>query len=72
MPRDAVHMGGMPRSLIALLVGTLGFLVYVGVVVALADFVLALPWFVQAAYFIVAGIAWVWPARRLMFWAARA
>ncbi|MGG5817551.1 DUF2842 domain-containing protein [Falsiroseomonas sp. HW251] len=62
----------MPRSLIALLVGTLGFLLYVGAVVALADVVLGLPWFVEVAYFTLAGIAWVWPARALMFWAARA
>jgi hypothetical protein len=64
-------MRGMPRSLIALLVGTLGFLLYVGAVVALADAVLTLPWFVQVPYFLVAGLAWVWPARALMFWAAK-
>jgi hypothetical protein len=62
----------MPRPLLALIVGLLGFLLYVGIVVALADRVLHLHWLVQLAYFTVAGIAWVWPARALMFWAARA
>ncbi|WP_270936864.1 DUF2842 domain-containing protein [Falsiroseomonas oryzae] len=62
----------MPRPIIALLAGVLGFLAYVAVVVAIADWVLHLHWIVQLAYFVVAGIAWVPPARALMFWAARA
>jgi hypothetical protein len=62
----------MARPVLALLIGLLGFLLYVGAVVALADWVLHLHWLVQLAYFLVAGIAWVWPARKLMFWAARA
>ena len=61
----------MPRPLIAAFAEISGFLVYVGAVVALADPVLQLHWLVQLAYFLVAGIAWVWPARALMFWAAR-
>lgn len=61
----------MSRSTLALLGGLLGFLLYVMAVVALADHVLKLHWLVQLAYFIVAGIAWAWPAKWLMFWAAR-
>lgn len=61
----------MPRPLVALIAGLLGFLLYVGAVVALADPVLHLHWVVQLVYFAVAGVAWVWPARALMFWAAR-
>ena len=63
--------GHMPRVAVALLIGLLGFLLYVGAVVALADHVLELHWTVQTAYFILAGVAWVWPAQRLMYWAAR-
>ena len=63
--------GGMSRVAIAVLVGLLGFLLYVGAVVALADRVLGLHWIVQTLYFIAAGIAWAWPAQRLMYWAAR-
>jgi len=61
----------MSRPLIALVAGLLGFLFYVGLVVALADHVLDLHWAAQLLYFIVAGVAWAWPARALMFWAAR-
>lgn len=65
------HLGGMnARAVLALAVFLLGFLLYVGVVVALADHVLALHWAVQAAYFVAAGILWVFPTRRLMIWAA--
>jgi hypothetical protein len=59
------------RTLLAALAGLLGFLLYVGVVVALADHVLALHWLVQLLYFVVAGIAWTIPARWLMVWAVR-
>jgi uncharacterized protein DUF2842 len=62
---------GMSRTAIAVLVGLLGFLLYVGAVVALADHVVGLHWVVQTAYFILAGVAWAWPASRLMYWAAR-
>jgi Protein of unknown function (DUF2842) len=61
----------MSRTAIAVPLGLLGFLLYVGAVVALADHVLALHWLVQVLYFILAGVAWAWPAQRLMYWAAR-
>lgn len=61
----------MSRTLIAALVFLAGFTAYVAVVVTLADHVLVLHWVAQAAYFLVAGVAWAWPARALMFWAAR-
>lgn len=61
----------MSRTAIAVPLGLLGFLLYVGAVVALADHVLAMHWTVQAVYFVVAGVAWAWPAQRLMYWAAR-
>ena len=65
------QMTRMSRPAIALLVGLAGFVVYVLVVVALADHVLPHHWVVQLLYFTVAGVAWVWPARALMFWGAR-
>ncbi|WP_216839094.1 DUF2842 domain-containing protein [Falsiroseomonas tokyonensis] len=61
----------MSRITLALIGGLLGFVLYVMVVVALADHVLGLHWLVQFAYFTLAGIAWAWPAKALMFWAAR-
>lgn len=63
--------GGMSRTAIAVPLGLLGFLLYVGAAVVLADHVLALHWVVQALYFVLAGIAWAWPAQRLVYWAAR-
>jgi hypothetical protein len=62
----------MPRPAIAVLVFVVGFTAYVAGVVTLADYVIRLHWLAQAVYFVVAGIAWTWPARALMFWAARA
>ena len=65
-------MAPMSRLAIALSVGLLGMLLYVGAVVALADWVLQSHWLLELAYFLLAGIAWVVPARALMLWAARA
>ncbi|WP_376093033.1 DUF2842 domain-containing protein [Roseomonas sp. CCTCC AB2023176] len=61
----------MPRSTIAALVGVTGFLIYVVVVVALADAVIPTHWAFVALYFLVAGFAWTWPAIWLLKWAAR-
>jgi hypothetical protein len=61
----------MPRIPLAVLIFAAGFGAYVVAAVTLADHVLRLHWSVQAAYFLLAGIAWAWPARALMFWAAR-
>ncbi len=61
----------MPRILIAVLVFLAGFIAYIAIAIILADYVLPLHWTVQALYFIVTGIAWAWPARALMVWAAR-
>ncbi len=61
----------MPRAAVATIIGLLGFALYVGVVVAFADVVLATHWALVAAYFVVVGIAWTWPATWLMRWAVR-
>ena len=41
------------------------------VAVALGDHVLGLHWLLQALYYLVAGLAWAFPAAWLMRWAAR-
>jgi hypothetical protein len=61
----------MSRSAIATLIGIAGFLAYVVVVLLLADHVRALHWTVELLFFAVAGVAWVWPAKRLIVWAVR-
>ena len=60
----------MSRIALAGIAGILGFLLYVGAVVALADHVLPLHWMVQLLYFVIVGIAWAWPAKWLMVWGA--
>ncbi|WP_207540128.1 DUF2842 domain-containing protein [Sabulicella rubraurantiaca] len=61
----------MSRVPLAFLLGILGFLAYVGIVVALGDFVVHRHWMLQFVYYAAVGILWVWPAKWLMFWAAR-
>ncbi len=62
-------MRGMSRPVIALILGLLGFFAYVALVLALSDWLTGMHWAVQLVFFAIAGIAWVWPAKRLMFWA---
>lgn len=62
-------MRGMSRRPVALLAGLLGFLFYVAGVLVVADLVHGLHWAVELVFFAVAGIAWVWPAKRLIVWA---
>jgi hypothetical protein len=61
----------MSRPALATLAGLAGFLAYVVVVLLLADHVRSLHWTAELVFFAVAGIAWVWPAKRLMAWAVR-
>lgn len=62
----------MSRPAIALLAGLLGFFFYVAAVLALADHVTGtFHWTVEVLFFAVAGVAWVWPAKRLIQWAYR-
>lgn len=58
------------RAAVATIIGLVGFLLYVGAVLACADYVLAWHWALQVPFFLAAGIAWVWPARWLMYWGA--
>ena len=60
----------MSRVPVAVIAGILGFLLYIGAAVALADLV-PRHWAAQLLYFTVAGVLWAWPASRLMLWAAR-
>lgn len=58
------------RSPLAGLAIMLGLVVYVAVVVTLADFVPdhAL---VEAVYYLVTGLLWIWPAVAVIGWAKR-
>jgi len=59
----------MSRPAIATLAGIAGFLLYVAAVLLVADHLRAAHWAIELLFFAVAGIAWVWPAKRLMAWA---
>lgn len=59
------------RASVATILGLVGFVLYVGAVLALADHVLGWHWVLQFVFFVIAGVAWVWPARWLMVWGAR-
>lgn len=61
----------MARVWLATAVGLVGFLLYVGLVLRLADAVAPMHWAVQFVFFALAGVAWVVPARWLILWAAR-
>jgi hypothetical protein len=61
----------MLRVTLAVVVGVLGVLLYVMAAVALADVVVPLNWAIQAVYYLAAGVLWVYPAHRLILWAAR-
>lgn len=60
----------MSRSLVAFLIGVIGFVFYILAVVALGDFVVLSHWTLQTVYYVIAGIIWVWPAKWLMIWGA--
>lgn len=65
------YLGSMSKSMLASIIGIIGFLLYVAGVILLADHVLGTHWTLEFVYFALAGIAWVWPARALIIWAAR-
>ncbi len=58
------------RAMVATILGLLGFVLYLGGALWLADHVLAWHWVLQSVFFVAAGIAWVWPARWLLIWGA--
>ena len=61
----------MSRGKIALLVGVVGFFLYIAVVVAIGDFFVHRHWAIQVVYYVIAGFVWVFPIIWLMKWGAR-
>ncbi len=68
MGEDGAKPAGT-RKLIALVVGLVGSLVYLWLAVSVADWVVPLHWSIALVYFAVVGVAWAWPAGRLLRWA---
>lgn len=65
------YLRAMSKPMLAGTIGIIGFLLYVAVIIILADHVLGTHWTLEFAYFALAGIVWVWPAKALIIWAAR-
>ncbi len=65
------YLRRMSRPMLAGIIGITGFLIYVAVVIILADHVLGTHWTVEFVFFALAGIVWVWPAKALIIWGAR-
>jgi hypothetical protein len=61
----------MPRIIVALVIGLIGFAAYVAIAITVPDWTGPMHWAVQFLYFVVAGVLWVFPARWLMLWAAK-
>ena len=57
----------MSRPFIASVAGIAFVVAYIAAAITLPD-VLPGHWAVQAVYFLIAGVAWVFPIRWLMFW----
>ena len=57
----------MSRPLAATLMGITFVIAYVALAITLPD-VLPSHWAIQAMYFLVAGVVWVFPVRWLMLW----
>jgi len=60
----------MSKGLIATIAALLFVVVYVVAVTNLPDLFPRMHWALEAVYWLVAGIVWVFPVTRLMYWAA--
>jgi hypothetical protein len=59
------------RILLACLIGLTGLFLYLLLVLWAGDHVQRWHWAVQVPFYVLAGFVWVFPIRRLIFWAAR-
>ena len=57
----------MSRPFTATLMGLAFIVIYIAAAITLPD-ILPSNWIVQALYFLVAGVVWVFPVRWLMLW----
>jgi len=64
----AGYAAAMSRPTLATIAGLLFMLVFVVTAITLPDLVPRLHWTLEAIYWCVMGIVWVFPIRWLMFW----
>lgn len=60
----------MSRTPIATVAGLAFVGLYIAAAVALPELLPRVPWYVETLYWAIAGVAWVFPVRWLMLWAA--
>lgn len=65
---ESRDIGGMSRTKIATVAGLLFVTAYVVAVVTLPDLFPRMHWALEAAYWLTAGVVWVFPIRWLMMW----
>jgi hypothetical protein len=61
----------MSRTTLAVFAGLLFIFAYVITVITVPDFVGQMHWAVEAIYWALAGIIWVFPVRWLMLWSVK-
>ena len=59
------------RSTVAVLLILLGLVIYSLLAMVVGTYFLPDHWAAELGFYLVAGIAWVWPSARLIGWAAR-
>lgn len=59
------------RHAIGIAVLVVGLLVYALAVMVLGSSCVPEHWLAQTGFYLVGGLAWLWPARRLLHWMAR-
>ncbi|WP_421989243.1 DUF2842 domain-containing protein [Roseococcus sp.] len=62
----------MSRGKSAMLIGIVGFFIYIAIVVKIGDFFVNQHWAIQVVYYFIAGFFWVFPAISLIKWGAGA
>ncbi len=56
------------RSFIGMFVMIVGLTLYAFAAAALGDYLIDWPVAVQVIYYLIAGILWIFPAKRLLYW----
>jgi hypothetical protein len=59
------------RNAVGMLLLVLGLCVYALAAMVAGATLVPTHWLAQFAFFLAAGLAWLWPARRLLAWMAR-
>lgn len=59
------------RSLTGMILMIVGLTLYAFAAAAIGDLMVTWPLFVQMLFYLIAGLAWIWPAKKLLEWMGR-